>query len=459
MFCRLTSSGVLQRRVNRWWVLWSAAVLIVLLTLIAGCDPLAPDYAKVGDERVRQPRDRAAQRDAMLELRLDMLLPQSMEAAGVDCWLVLSNGQFGDPMVAMLTLSATRLEGKGAVLLCRAPGGLQRFALGRGFTPNAAIYEVAEPSREAALEELLNERLLAISPQRIAVNDARSFAAADALTASNVRWLHERLESDFADRLVSSRSLVEDFLSTHLDVETPLFAESTRLTAAILEQVLSDRVVVAAGTSLADLDWAVRERAARINADLAYPPRTVVYRPGETLEAERSMGLDLILQPGDLVFLSAGISYMGYANRVGRWAYLLPTGERAAPEWVDTALAQLADAADRLTGTLAVGQTHDDVEAAANGVLAGLVDARAAVDRVARLHEGAVDPSREAAVRGSWRSDYRLAADTGLAITLAATIAPPASQPFTMLLVDTVLVSSGGARSILAPQRTPLLID
>lgn len=427
----------------------------------AGCEAFAPGFGEFGGERLRDPRERAAQQDAMLELRLDMLLPQSLEAAGVDCWLVVSDGQDGDPSIGLLTLSTTRLEGKGALLLCREGSGLRRFALGRGLAGNAAIYEVAEPGGEIFLEDLLNERLLAVGPRRIAINEARSFAAADGLSASNARWLRERLRPEFVDALVSSRPLVEDFFSTQLDVEAPLFAESTRLMTAILDEVLSDQLVVAAGTSLADLDWAVRERADLIHVELAYPPRTFVYRPGVTLEAERGMGLDLILQPGDLVFLSAGISHLGYANRVGRWAYLLPTGERVAPDWVGAALNELADAAQRIVDSIAVGQNDAEVRAATSGALAGLNDARAAVDRVTRLREGAVDPSRMASVSGAWRSDFRLAADTGLAITVEAMFSAPGAlrQLFPLLLVDTAVVDAGGARFVGTLQRLPLLID
>lgn len=435
----------------------SAAASVALLT---GCQAFAPDFAEFGAERVRDLRDRAAQQDTMLELRLDALLPESLEHAGIDCWLVVADGQDGDPMLSLLTARATRLEGKGALLLC-AGNAPARIALGRGFSPNAAFYEVVEPPDGVPLEDLLNQKLGDIDPQRIAIDDARTFAAADGLTASNARWLRERLTPEFADRLVSSRPVVESFLATLLDVEAPLFAESARLTAAVLAEVLSDQVVVAAGTSLGDLEWAVRERAALLDVELAYPPRTFVYRPGESLELERSMELDLILQPGDVVFLSAGISYLGYANRIGRWAYLLPSGTREAPPWVGAAMTGLADAAEELVGALDVGQTEAEVARRADAALAGLAQARVAVDRVGRLHEGALDPARVAVVSGAWHPEFALAADTGLAMTLESTVEPPGAgaRAFSMLLVDTALVTATGAHFVMPLQRAPLLID
>lgn len=439
----------------------ACAGALCALLLASACQAFSPGFGEVGGERVRELRDRTAQQDAMLELRLELLLPRVMAEAGIDCWLVVSDGRSADPAVAWLTVSATHPEGTVALLLCRDGAGLQRFALGRGLTANDALYEIAEPSDEAALEDLINERLAALDPQRIAIDDARSFAAADGLSASDARWLRERLAGDLADRLVSSRPLVEDFLATQLDVEAPLFAESARLTAAILDEVLSDRVVVAAGTSLADLDWAVRTRAAAIHAELAFPPRTLVYRPASTLEDERRMGMDLILQPGDLVFLTAGIDYLGYAQRVGRWAYLLPSGERSAPAWIGEALGTLADAAERVAAGLSTGQDAGTVQQGADAAIADLVDGRARVDRVGRLREGAIDPWRLPAVTETWRPGFRLAADTGLTITVQAAITPPAAtpRPFTLVTVDTARLTVAGARLVLPPQRTPLLID
>jgi hypothetical protein len=441
----------------------SVAVLVALLATVA-CQAFSPDFGEFGGERIRSLRDRAAQQDAMLELRLELLLPRLMEAAGIDCWLVISDGASSDPVVAALTVTGTRLEGMGALLLCRNDGGLSRFALGRGLDANAGIYEVAEPVDGAALEDLINDRLRTVQPQRIGIDDAFSFAPADGLSASDARWLRERLDPELADRLVSARPLAEDFLASQLDVEAPLLAESTRLTAAILEEVLSDRVVVAAGTSLADLDWAVRSRVAAIDADIAYPPHAFVYRPGATLSAEREMGMDLILQPGDLVFLSAGIGYMGYANRLGRWAYLLPSGVRRAPEWIDEALGGLADGAGAAAAAIAAGQDAAQAHAAAVAAVSGLADAHVVLDRVTRLRAGSLDPWRPAALFASWRPDYRLAADTGLALTVQASVTPPAPagaapRPFVMLTLDTALLTSTGGRLVVPPQRTPLLID
>ena len=433
----------------------------VLIALTAGCKAFAPDFAEFGGSRMRDIRDRAALHDTMLTLRLDTLLPVLMERVGVDCWLILADGSEGDVLVSLLTVSATHLEGKGALLLCNQDSGLARIAVGTGFSSNAAIYEVLEPSDDLTLAALMNDRLRAFQPENIAVNDSLQFPAADGLTASNARWLRDHLAPEFSSRLISSRLLVESLLAEQISAEAPLFAESVRLTVAILDEVLSDQVVVASGTSLLDLDWAFRDRAAQLDVEVAYPPRTAVYRPSSTLEAEHRMQLDLKLQPGDLVFLSSGIRYLGYTNRVGRWAYLLPTGETTAPDWVNEALSRLADVAERTAELINVGQGAAEVLEATRSAMVGLVHSSTVIDRVGRLQEGTVELESVVAPLRGWDSAYRLGANTGLAIALSTTIQPlgPNAPPLLLVLLDTVLVTATGTDFVVPLQRTPLLID
>ena len=63
------------------------SLLLVAACVAAGCPAFTSDFGEFGGERVRPVRDRAAQRDVMLELRLDALLAAAMQSSGIDCWL------------------------------------------------------------------------------------------------------------------------------------------------------------------------------------------------------------------------------------------------------------------------------------------------------------------------------------------------------------------------------------
>jgi len=434
--------------------------MAVTACLVAGCQAFAPGFGEFGPESVRSARDRAAQHDTTLALRLDGVLPSALRDAGVECWLVVSDGAALDPVMAHLLVATTRAEGRGVVLVCDGDGGPQRFALGRGMGGNSALYEVADADDDQGLAELLAARLAAVAPGRIAVNRAPGSALADGLSASSEAWLRREIAPEFVERFVFAAPLAEVFLSRQLDLEAALFEESARLTQAILAEVLSDQVVFAAGTSLRDLEWAVRERALDLGVELAFSPRAVVYRAGEELDTDRPAEGDPLLQPGDLFFLTAGVSYLDYGNRVGRWAYLLRQGESAAPSWVSDALGELADASERIASELRPGQGAAEVDAVAEGVADGLEAGFVGIERVGRWREGRADPLASVSPVGLWHPSFRLVADTGLAVVVRIEVARPEyTSPLRLVSIETVLLSADGTRFVVAPQRTPLLID
>ena len=424
------------------------SLLLAAACFTAGCQAFTSDFGEFGGERVRSLRNRAAQRDAMLELRLDALLADAMLASGIDCWLTVTHGQI-DPLVEQLTASGTQIEGRAAFLHC---GSARHFALGRGLAANEALYEVLAVNSDEQLAALLVERLNAAAPQTIAINRGGPPASADGLSATDYEWLVDVLGPEMSSKFVSSAPLVERFLASQLDVEMPLFAESARLSVAILSEVLSDRVVFAAGTSVQDLEWAVRDRASALRLDLAFEPRVVVYRPGDTLDDERRMGLDLLLQPGDLFFLSAGVRHLGYGNRYGRWAYLMRTDERAAPPWIDAAMAQLADTLERLAGRLIPGLVANDLPSASADHI------WVSVTRAGRLQEGPLDPLAAGSILPAWDPGFRLAEGMGIVVSVAAD-RTEAGVPMTLILIETALVGASGIEFVVIPQRTPILID
>jgi len=93
--------------------------------------------------------------------------------------------------------------------------------------------------------------------------------------------------------------------------------------------------------------------------------------------------------------------------------------------------------------------------------MAGLADAVVAVDRVGRLQEGAVDLGAIPAPMALWDSGYRIAAGTGLALTLSVTVQPPGptARPMQLLLIGTAWVTADGTGFVVPLQRTALLID
>ena len=95
-------------------------------------------------------------------------------------------------------------------------------------------------------------------------------------------------------------------------------------------------------------------------ADVADPARGG--RPAATSPAGRDAE---IIQPGDLVWVDFGISYLGLQTDTQQLAYVLRAGETSAPAGLVAGMAAANRVQDHLTDAFATGRTGNEILAAA----------------------------------------------------------------------------------------------
>jgi hypothetical protein len=439
--------------------------LVAILLSSWACPAFDPEFGEIGIPEIRTLRDQAAQRGAIIELRLGQLLGPVMRSHDIGCWVIVWQRQNADPLLPVLTSMRAGSAGRAALLLCEGEtGGSTRVALGSGMTGDSGVYELIDVADDEALAHALVERIEMVNPRNIAVNRSPERPLADGLSASNEAWLQAALGPNLAPRFVPSGPLVEEWLSQHLDVEVPLFTEAARLTVGLLEEVLSDEYIVAAGTSLTDLTWATRQHARDMGLTLAVPPVAYLQRSGSAAQNAGLAGVDILIQTGDLVFLTVGIEYLGYVTHYGRWLYMLHEEEDQAPEWVLSALSETADdleaalphlqsgrTADQIAGSLAVDGGGDGAGTMALGRVGFLVD------------RGLVTASaaRTVPLEWLWRSEPALQPGGMVAVAVSQWRAESTWQEagVWITLLENAVVGPAGARLVVPPQRVPYLID
>ena len=439
-----------------------AIVVAVLLTSWA-CPAFDPEFGDIGVPDVRSVRDQAAQADAIAELRMGQLLGPAMRSHDVDCWVIVWEAENPDPLLPVLTVEGTVPDGRGVLLLCQEEGSLMRVALGTGLTANGGVYDLMEVADDD-LASALGERLAALNPRSIAVNRSSGRPYADGLSASNEAWLREAMGAVLAERMVPSGPFVEAWLNQYLEVEAPLFSEAARLTVGLLEQVLSDEYIVAAGTSVSELTWAARQRARDMGLVVAVQPQVYLQRSGSALEDASLTGLDILLQTGDLVFLTVGLEYLGYVTHYGRWVYMLHEDEVEAPGWVLEGLSAAADgleaALPQLRSGLGAGQIHDSL---AVGLGSGGADSIILGRMGLLIDRGiiAAGSSQDQPVALLWQAEPALHAGSIVAVAVSQRRAEPTwhADGVWITLLENVIVGPEGARLVVASQRSPYLID
>ncbi len=322
-------------------------------------------------------RERAEITDRWLAGRLETLLPELMRREGVDMWILVAREYNEDPVLATMVpaswLGAVRRR---TILLFfdRGPAaGVERLAVARyavGEMIEGAWDPATQPGQWARLAELVAER----DPSRIALNVSPTFALADGLSASEHSALLAAL-GEHSTRVVPAERLAVGWLETRTANELAVYPSIVTMARRLLAAGLSNAAVTPGQTTTDDLLWWYRERVAALHLDTWFQPSVSVQRVGPAAGTPVGLGEgDVVIEPGDLIHVDFGITYLGLNTDAQQHAYVLRPGEEAAPPGLVAALAAGNQLQDILLAEFIAGRTGNEILAAAlrSGAAAGL---------------------------------------------------------------------------------------
>ncbi|MBO6585183.1 MAG: aminopeptidase P family protein [Gracilimonas sp.] len=265
--------------------------------------------------------------------RISTLLPQAMEAAGVDAWIVICRENNNDPI-------ADHIGGENA-------GGTAAFLFYRdedGF--HSRVYS---PVGEAtALDELdIHDEVIPVERGRsameqaadfirqkdfetIAVNSSASNAQADGLSFTQRQALEKALGAELSGRLVSSEELIYEWLSVKTPREVEIMTKAAELTAQW--QLEAYEIIEPGVTTDAEVAAFLDAKMEEYGVGEAWNP---TQNPNVNSGADRghSHATDKVIMPGDVIQTDFGIKlYDRWVSDIQRFAYVLKEGETEAPE-------------------------------------------------------------------------------------------------------------------------------
>ncbi|WP_412062969.1 M24 family metallopeptidase [Rubrivirga sp. IMCC45206] len=399
--------------------------LFVLALVLLG--PLAQAQSDIPG--VLPMRERAAVQDGWLVDRLDTVVPALMRREGIDLWIVSAREYNEDPVIETM-LPATWLAARRRTVLVFHDDGteVERLAVARydvGPFPRAWDPE-SQPDQWARVAEIVAER----DPRQIAVNRSETFALADGITASELDGLTAALPARYRERIVSGEKLAIGWLETRTAAEMAVYPTVVRIARGILHEGLSEAAITPGVTTTDDLGWWYRDRIRALGLTTWFHPGVSVQRADAPATGDdfSSRPADNVIQPGDLVWVDFGISYLGLQTDTQQMAYVLRPGETAAPAGLEAGLAAANRTQDLLTDAFASGQSGNDIlRAALEGAQAEGLAATIYTHPIG-LHGHGAGPTiglwdQQGGVPG--RGDYPLYPHTAHSIELNAAIAVP----------------------------------
>jgi Xaa-Pro aminopeptidase len=312
-------------------------------------------------------REQARVIDEMLADRINNLLPQLMEKNKIDMWILVSREYNEDPVLKTM-LPATWLSARRRTILVfyHNPSKkiYEKLAIARynvGENIKAAWDMQKFPDQWDALSDIISTR----NPQRIGINLSKNFAHADGMVHTEYTEFMEKIPSSFKNKVVSAETLAVNWLETRTEREMAVYPQLVSITHRIIEEGFSERVITPGITTTDDVVWWFRQKIAGMGLETWFHPSVAVQRSDSTsfehLRSFSNRPKDDIIQPGDLLHVDIGITYLRLNTDCQQHAYVIKPGETEVPQSIRNAFSKARRLQDILTAAFAKGKTGNQV--------------------------------------------------------------------------------------------------
>jgi Xaa-Pro aminopeptidase len=312
-------------------------------------------------------REQARVIDEILTDRLNTLLPQLMEKNNIDLWVVVSREYNEDPVLRTM-LPATWLNARRRTILVFYNNPqkkvFEKLAIARynvGDNIKAAWDLQKFPNQWDALMDIITTR----NPQKIGINISKNYGHADGLDHTEYGEFMEKLPVAFKNKIVSAETLAVNWLETRTDREMNFYPQLVSITHKIIDEGFSEKVITPGITTTDDVVWWFRQKIKDLGLDTWFHPSVAVQRSDsnsfEHLRSFSNRPKDDVIQPGDLLHVDFGITYLRLNTDCQQHAYVLKPGETEAPKTILDAFAKANRLQDILTMQFKKGKTGNQV--------------------------------------------------------------------------------------------------
>lgn len=312
-------------------------------------------------------KERAEVIDAVLKERMETVLPDIMRRENLDMWIIISREYNEDPVIKTMLPATWFAARRTTMLVIYDQGeekGLETLAVARYNV--GEIFEKAwdkdeEPDQWKRLKEIVEER----NPKTIGVNMSEHVGLADGITATDLKKLKDALGTKIQKRIVSAENVAVGWLETRSQTEIILYPQLVRIAHQLIDEGFSDKVIQPGVTTTDDVSWWFREKIRELKLVTWFHPSVSIQRADpesfDHLRTFDSKPENNVIQPGDLLHVDIGITYLRLNTDTQQHAYILRPGERQIPDYLKQAFDNANRLQDIFTTNFEEGRTGNEV--------------------------------------------------------------------------------------------------
>ena len=322
-------------------------------------------------QRILPENERARVVDEILADRFENLLPELMDTANIDMWVVISREYNEDPVLrTMLPAKWLNARRRTILLFYRDKGKntIEKLAVARynvGENIQSAWNKEEEPDQWKRLMQLIEER----NPNKIGLNYSKDHNIADGLDKTDYDEFMTYLPKKFHSKVGSAEQLAVRWIETRTPREMVIYNQLVSITHNIIAEAFSEKVITAGITTTSEVEWWMRQKVTDLGLETWFHPTVDVQRSSEELVGHlysfSGRPDDMVILPGDLLHCDFGITYLRLNTDCQELAYVLKPTERAAPKFLVDAFKDGNRVQDFLTKNMLKGRTGNEILAKA----------------------------------------------------------------------------------------------
>ena len=230
--------------------------------------------------------------------------------------------------------------------------GLKKYAI-TGYTEeNLARFFDAPTTEPRPASLTLRELYQTWKPQTIGLGISGRRGQTRSLGHDAYLFIADAVGAEGTAKFVSASDLIEEYLDTRLPEEMEHYRAAVAVTESIVKRALSADVITPGRTTVGDVRRHLYDAIWNAGVRTWFQPDLRVQRAGGDIATSRGFLAvapeAIVIEPGDLVHIDFGISYMGFDTDWQKMAYVLKPGETDAPAGLRQALANTNTLQDAL---------------------------------------------------------------------------------------------------------------
>ena len=303
----------------------------------------------------------------LLADRFNNLLPVLMDKNDLDLWVIVSREYNEDPVLKTM-LPPTWLSARRRTILVfyrnKEKNVFEKLAIARydvGENIKASWDMKQFPNQWDALVNIIRIR----NPKRIGINTSTNHNHADGMDVTDYNELMQKLPAAYKSKVVSAETLAVNWLETRTEREMLFYPQLVNITHKIIEEGFSEKVITPGITTTDDVVWWFREKIRGMGLETWFHPSVSVQRNDpqnfEHLRSFSNRPKDDVIQPGDLLHVDIGITYLRLNTDIQQHAYILKPGETDIPSAIKSAFAKANRLQDILTTQFKLEKTGNQI--------------------------------------------------------------------------------------------------